>query len=70
MEGTAVRVTDGDHLAGIADAYRDKYGDSWSFGVWGSVFVNRGRESIVFEVRPSTVFGFGEGPFSQTRYRF
>lgn len=70
VEGTAVKVEDGDRLRRVADAYRDKYGKAWSFEVSGSSFVNRGMESLVFEVDPVTVFAFGKGPFSQTRYAF
>jgi len=70
VEGSAARVEDSALLRGVADAYREKYGDAWSFKVTGASFVNRGRSSIVFELVPDTVFGFGKGPFSQTRYRF
>lgn len=28
------------------------------------------REALVFEVAPSTVFGFRKGDYSQTRWRF
>ncbi len=70
VEGRANRVHDTVRLREVADAYQSKYGDAWSFKVTGSVFVNRRMKSIVFEVAPETVFGFGKGPFSQTRYRF
>lgn len=70
VEGTAMRVQDEDALRRVADAYRDKYGQAWSFDVSGASFVNRGMASIVFEVVPVTVFSFGKGPFSQTRYVF
>ena len=26
--------------------------------------------ALVFQVKPTTVFGFGKGEFSQTRWRF
>ncbi|HUG08194.1 MAG TPA: pyridoxamine 5'-phosphate oxidase family protein [Acidimicrobiia bacterium] len=71
VEGRARRVGDDAHLGGIADAYREKYGQPWSFDVSEGQFLGEGGKSIVFEVRPVTVFGFGKGePFSQTRYRF
>lgn len=69
VEGEAVRITDEDRLSAVADAYRDKYGDAWSFQVEDGTFVQHGV-SHVFEVKPVTIFGFGKGPFSQTRYRF
>lgn len=72
VEGKARRIEDETWLESIADAYRDKYGDAWSFQVDdGAFFHDEGARSLVFEVRPVTVFGFGKGaPFSQTRYRF
>lgn len=69
VEGVARRVIDDDRLRSVADAYRDKYGDAWSFQVEDGTFVQHGV-SHVFEVEPTTVFGFGKGPFSQTRHRF
>lgn len=70
VEGPAARVRDSSVLRAVADAYRAKYGEAWSFQVTGSSFFNRGMKSIVFEVSPKVVFAFGKGPFSQTRYRF
>lgn len=71
VEGEARRIDDDARLAQIADAYREKYGTAWSFEVNEGYFVGEGGESLVFEVKPVTVFGFGKGePFSQTRYRF
>jgi hypothetical protein len=70
VEGDAIRIKDSPLLRGVADAYREKYGDAWSFQVTGASFVNRGIKSIVFELPPDIVFGFGKDPFSQTRYRF
>ncbi len=58
----------------IGDAYAAKYGDGWRLPGFDGV--------VVFEVTPSTAFGFGRrdghiGPpsgegelFSQTRWRF
>lgn len=70
VEGSAVRVQNSALLRKIADTFREKYGDAWSFQVLGASFVNRGMKSVVFQLAPETVFGFGKGPFSQTRYRF
>ena len=69
LEGEAHRISDDQRLRVVADTYRSKYGDAWSFQVDDGMFVQHGR-SIVFELLPVTVFGFGKGPFSQTRYRF
>lgn len=69
VEGAATRVQDSALLRGVADAFRHKYGDAWSFQVTGSSFVNRGVKSVVFELVADAVFGFGKGLFSQTRYR-
>jgi hypothetical protein len=78
LEGDAARITDHDHLQRIADAYLAKYGSVWAFTVHDQGFVH-GDGSIrevddtrafVFEVRPHTAFGFGKGPFSQTRFTF
>lgn len=69
VEGPAKRVTDEGLLNDVADAYRAKYGDAWSFRVEGGTFVQHGI-SHVLELTPATVFGFGKGPFSQTRYQF
>lgn len=69
VEGEAKGVQDSALLRGIADAFRDKYADAWSFQVVGSSFVNGGVKSMVFELVADTVFGFGKDPFSQTRYR-
>jgi general stress protein 26 len=78
LEGDARRITDHDHLQRIADAYLAKYGSVWAFSVRDEGFVH-GVGSIreedyrgpayVFEVRPTTAFGFGKGPFSQTRWQ-
>jgi hypothetical protein len=79
VEGRAVRVTDEGRLRRLADAWVEKYGEDWRFDVRDGAFVH-GEDSLggdgpsaahVFEVRPTTVFGFGKGEtFSQTRWRF
>jgi hypothetical protein len=59
--------------------YESKYGSDWRFTVRDGAFYHdpgslRGTdpgEALVYEVAPSTVFGFGKGEsFSQTRWRF
>jgi hypothetical protein len=79
VEGDAARVSDEAKLRRIADVYESKYGSDWRFTVRDGAFYHdpgslRGTdpgEALVYEVAPSTVFGFGKGEsFSQTRWRF
>jgi general stress protein 26 len=72
VEGQAVNLRDDARLQVIADAYVAKYGEEWRFTVaGGELHDEHGGAAIVFEVAPTTAFGFGKGePFSQTRYRF
>jgi len=74
VEGSATLVHDAALLQRVADAYVAKYGSEWTFIVEDGAFRQADEESgaaLVFEVAPSTAFGFGKGePFSQTRYRF
>jgi nitroimidazol reductase NimA-like FMN-containing flavoprotein (pyridoxamine 5'-phosphate oxidase superfamily) len=69
VEGDAVRVSDAARLQHLADTYLAKY--HWHFTVRDGAFYGDGGETWVYEVTPTTVFGFGKGePFSQTRWRF
>jgi hypothetical protein len=72
VEGTAVRVTDDARLHRLAAAYEAKYGSDWHFEVRDGAFhhPDGAGTALVFEVAPSTAFGFGKGEFSQTRWRF
>jgi len=72
LEGDAVRVTDEELLQRVADAYVVKYGSDWRFTVRNGAFVaDVGNVALVFDVEPTTAFGFGKGKtFSQTRWRF
>ncbi|MGH9031331.1 MAG: hypothetical protein ACRDZV_04315 [Acidimicrobiia bacterium] len=72
VEGDAARVSDDAQLHRIADAYESKYGRDWRFEVRDGAFFQEGIEdgAIVFEVAPSTAFGFRKGEYSQTRWRF
>ena len=79
VEGDAVRVSDEARLRRVADLYESKYGEAWRFVVRDCAFYHdpeslRGEdpgEALVYEVAPSTAFGFGKGEtFSQTRWRF
>jgi nitroimidazol reductase NimA-like FMN-containing flavoprotein (pyridoxamine 5'-phosphate oxidase superfamily) len=72
VEGEAVRVTDAARLQRVAHTYEAKYGSDWRFDVRdGAIEGNDGNIALVFEVAPTTAFGFGKGAvFSQTRWRF
>jgi nitroimidazol reductase NimA-like FMN-containing flavoprotein (pyridoxamine 5'-phosphate oxidase superfamily) len=70
IEGEAERISDDSKLRRIADAYESKYGSTWHFDVRDGAFQHEGGEALVFEVAPKTVFGFGKGEYSQTRWRF
>jgi hypothetical protein len=70
IEGVAARVSGEAKLQRLAEGYASKYG--WQFEVRDSAFYNEeGGRALVFEVAPTTAFGFGKGEtFSQTRWRF
>jgi pyridoxine/pyridoxamine 5'-phosphate oxidase len=72
VEGTAVRVTEGDALQRLADAYESKYGSVWHFDVSDGVFVHSGGEgtAAVFRIEPSKILAFAKDPHGQTSYRF
>lgn len=71
LEGDARRLVDNTRLSDIAAAYEAKYGAGWHWEVRDGGFVGAGdNHATVYEVIPSTVFGFGKGAFSQTRWRF
>ncbi len=69
VEGEAVKVSDEAKLQRLADKYASKY--DWHYTVRDGAFYGEGGLALVYEVTPTTAFGFGKGePFSQTRYRF
>ncbi|CAL99707.1 hypothetical protein SACE_0358 [Saccharopolyspora erythraea NRRL 2338] len=71
VEGDAVRVVDDARLRRLADAYESKYGAEWHFdGRDGAFRHPTGGEVLVFEVAPTTAFGFRKGEYSQTRWTF
>jgi uncharacterized pyridoxamine 5'-phosphate oxidase family protein len=71
VESDAVNVRDDARLQRIADAYETKYGSEWHFDVRDGAFHHDAGMALVFEVAPTTAFGFRKGdPFSQTRWRF
>jgi nitroimidazol reductase NimA-like FMN-containing flavoprotein (pyridoxamine 5'-phosphate oxidase superfamily) len=70
VEGTAVRITDGDALQRLADAYEHKYGRVWHFDVGDGVFDTAGQIAGVFRIEPAKVMAFAKSPHAQTTYRF
>ena len=69
-EGEAVRVTDPVRLGQLADAWVGKYGEEWRFEVGDEGFAHQAGPAVVFEVAPTTVFGFRKGgTYGQTRWR-
>jgi nitroimidazol reductase NimA-like FMN-containing flavoprotein (pyridoxamine 5'-phosphate oxidase superfamily) len=79
VEGDAVRVIDDANLRHIAERYESKYGSDWRFTVRNGAFYHASGSlrdadpgvALVYEVAPTTAFGFGKGEsFSQTRWRF
>jgi nitroimidazol reductase NimA-like FMN-containing flavoprotein (pyridoxamine 5'-phosphate oxidase superfamily) len=70
IEGDAVRVHDDAKLQQISALYKSKY--NWDLEVKdGALVGSEDNRAIVFEVAPTTAFGFGKGDiFSQTRWRF
>lgn len=71
VEGDAVKVSDEAKLQRVADKYAAKYDPPFQFTVRDGVFYGEGGEALVYEVAPTTAFGFGKGQtFSQTRWRF
>jgi nitroimidazol reductase NimA-like FMN-containing flavoprotein (pyridoxamine 5'-phosphate oxidase superfamily) len=72
VEGAATRIDDHASLQLVADALEAKYGADWHYEVGDGDLVSAdGPRPIVFEVVPTTAYGFGKGEtFSQTRWRF
>ena len=76
VEGKAAKVNDEGKLQRVADVYASKYG--WHVTVSNGVFyADYGAPTAgpppyeVYEVTPTTVFGFGtDETFSPTRWRF
>lgn len=68
--GRPVGVTDPALLGAVVEAYVGKYGEGWRFEVRDDALEGGGGKALLFVVEPVTVFGFGKGSFSQTRWRF
>jgi Pyridoxamine 5'-phosphate oxidase len=70
VEGESMNVTDDAELKWVAEMYVSMYGSDWHFDVRDGAFFGEGGAVLVYMVEPSTVFGFGKGEFTQTRWRF
>jgi nitroimidazol reductase NimA-like FMN-containing flavoprotein (pyridoxamine 5'-phosphate oxidase superfamily) len=71
VEGEAVPVRDEARLQRLADAISAKYGPPFLFTVRDGAFDSEGGPAVVFEVAPTTAYGFVKGAtFSHTRWRF
>ena len=70
VEGTAIRVVDGDTLQRLADAYEAKYGSAWHFEVGDGVFGTSQDPAAVFRIEPAKVLAFAKQPHAQTTFRF
>ena len=71
VEGEAVRVTDDERLALLADAWARKWDGQWRFTVAEGAFQHAdGGQALVFAVVPRRIFAFGKGTFGQTRHVF
>jgi len=76
VEGTAARITDGEALQALADAWFAKYGEDWKFEVRGDEFVELSQSggstsggAWVYRVEAAKVIVFGDA-HGQTAYRF
>lgn len=69
VEGTARRITDGETLQRLADAYEEKYGSDWHFDVGDGVFRAGGDDAAVFRIEPVKLLAFAKEPHAQTTYR-
>jgi nitroimidazol reductase NimA-like FMN-containing flavoprotein (pyridoxamine 5'-phosphate oxidase superfamily) len=75
VEGEAALVSDPVRLQQVADGFAAKYVPregvkTWHFALRDGAFIVDDSKTLLFEVRPTTAFGFGKGEFSQTRWRF
>jgi hypothetical protein len=77
VEAEAVVERDPAKLQAMADAYRAKYDDLFPFvvrdgrlGVEAAPVERDPEEIVAYRLRPTKAFGFGKGPFSQTRWTF
>ena len=70
VEGSTTRLTGGETLKQVADAYREKYDGEWDFANDDEVFDPEGNRAHVFRVTPIKVIAFAKSPHGQTTFRF
>jgi nitroimidazol reductase NimA-like FMN-containing flavoprotein (pyridoxamine 5'-phosphate oxidase superfamily) len=75
VEGDATSVTDPVRRRMVADAFATKYlprdgAKVLHTDLRNGTFIADDGGNLLYEVAPTTVFGFGKGEFSQTRWRF
>ncbi|MEU8822732.1 pyridoxamine 5'-phosphate oxidase family protein [Streptomyces sp. NPDC048636] len=70
VEGEAAAVHDDAVLRRVAGAYVTKYGEEWRFEVRDGAFHHDAGRALVYEVAPTTAFGFRKGTYGQTRWSF
>ena len=72
VEGEAVQVSDDDLLKRLAEVWATKWDGRWRYRAFQGGFQHEGGDGValVFSVRPTNVFAFTKGTFSQTRHRF
>ena len=75
VEGRAIHIDDDATLRRVAEAYAEKYG--WPVDVRNGALHGDGAPTAgpppyqVYEVRPTTIFGFGgDESFTSTRWSF
>ncbi len=75
VEGEAVPIDDPERRQWAADGFAAKYlpregAKIFHADIRDGSFLGEGGTNLLFEVRPTGVFGFGKGAFSQTRWHF
>lgn len=70
VEGRAERVTGGDVLRGLADAWREKYNGEWDFENDDEVFDPDAGRAHVFRVAPAKVIAFAKSSHGQTTFHW
>ena len=72
VEGDAVQVREPDTLRRVAGRFSSKYAPAFQFTAGDGVLQgDEGNTALLYEVSPTSAFGFGKGvTFSQTRWRF
>lgn len=69
VEGRAERARGRELLTAVAAAYRDKYGEEWSFQAGEEVFDPGEREAQVYRVEATKILAFAKSPHAQTTFR-